>query len=122
MKAKAAKILALRHEIHQHPELSNREENTARLVSEYLQKLGIEVKMGVAHHGVIGLLKGGRAGPTIAVRADMDALPVTEDTPLSFRSTVRAHYLGQPAPQRYPSGGHAHRHSPFLQPRRSEHH
>jgi len=90
-----SQVLALRHEIHQHPELSNREENTARLVSEHLQKLGIEVKTGVARHGLIGLLKGGKAGPTIAVRADMDALPVAEDTPLPFRSTVRTRYLDQ---------------------------
>ncbi len=88
-------IVALRHHIHQYPELSNREEKTARLVAEYLTKLGLEVKTGVAHHGVIALLQGGKPGATIAVRADMDALPVTENTPLPFQSTVRANYLGQ---------------------------
>ena len=90
-----AEIVALRHQIHQNPELSNREEKTARLVAEHLKKLGLEVKTGVAHHGVVALLKGGKPGPVIAVRADMDALPVTEDTPLPFKSTVRATYLGQ---------------------------
>lgn len=88
-------IIDLRHRIHQDPELSNREEKTAALVAEHLRKLGFEVKTGIAHHGVIGLLRGGKPGPVIAVRADMDALPVTEDTALPFKSTVRATYLGQ---------------------------
>ena len=90
-----AEIVAMRHQIHQNPELSNREEKTARLVADHLRKLGLEVRTGVAHHGVIGLLKGGKPGPVVAVRADMDALPVAEDTPLPFKSTVRANYLGQ---------------------------
>ncbi|MCI0485562.1 MAG: amidohydrolase [Blastocatellia bacterium] len=90
-----AEIVALRQRIHQYPELSNREEKTARLVAEHLKKLGFEVQTGIAHHGVIAILKGGKPGPVIAVRADMDALPVTEDTPLPFKSTVRATYLGQ---------------------------
>jgi amidohydrolase len=90
-----AQITALRHQIHQYPELSNREEKTAGLVADHLKKLGLEVKTGIAHHGVVALLKGGRPGPTIAVRADMDALPVTEDTPLPFKSRVRASYMGQ---------------------------
>ncbi len=97
--AEAAKIepemVALRHQIHQNPELSNREEKTAALVAAYLRKLGLEVKTGVAHHGVVALLKGGKPGPVIAVRADMDALPVTEDTPYAFKSKVRTTYLGQ---------------------------
>ncbi len=90
-----SEIVALRHQIHQHPELSNREEKTASLVAEHLRKLGLEVKTGIARHGVIALLKGGKPGPTIAVRADMDALPVTEDSPFPFKSTVRTNYLGQ---------------------------
>lgn len=88
-------IIEIRHHIHQNPELSNREEKTAALVAAHLRKLGLEVQTGVAHHGVVALLKGGRPGPVIAVRADMDALPVTEDTPLPFKSKVRATYLGQ---------------------------
>jgi amidohydrolase len=90
-----AEITALRHQIHQYPELSNREEKTARLVAEHLKKLGFEVKTGIAHHGVVALLKGSRPGPIIAVRADMDALPVTEETSLPFKSKVRARYLNQ---------------------------
>jgi len=88
-------ITEIRHQIHQNPELSNREEKTAALVAEYLRKLGLEVRTGVARHGVVALLKGGRPGPVVAVRADMDALPVTEETNLPFASKVRATYLGQ---------------------------
>lgn len=91
----AAAIIELRHQIHQNPELGNREFETARLVANHLRALGMEVQTGVAHTGVIGLLRGGRPGPVVAVRADMDALPVTEDTPFSFKSLVRATYLGQ---------------------------
>lgn len=90
-----SEIIALRHQIHQNPELSNREEKTARLVADHLKKLGLEVRTGIAHHGVVALLKGGKPGPTIAVRADMDALPVTEDNPLPFKSKIRTTYLGQ---------------------------
>jgi amidohydrolase len=88
-------ITEIRHQIHQHPELSNREEKTAALVADYLRKLGLEVKTGVAHHGVVAVLKGGRPGGVVAVRADMDALPVTEETNLPFASKVRTTYLGQ---------------------------
>src|SRR5881628_1423469 len=88
-------VAGLRHRIHQNPELSNREEKTARLVADHLRKLGLEVRTGVAHHGVIGLLKGRKPWSVVAVRADMDALPVAEDTPFPFKSTVRANYLGQ---------------------------
>src|SRR5580693_6443587 len=88
-------IVEIRHDIHQHPELSNREERTSALVAAYLRKLGLDVKTGVAHYGVIAILKGGKPGPVIAVRADMDALPVTEQTSLPFKSTVRATYMGQ---------------------------
>lgn len=87
--------VAARHRIHQNPELSNREVQTAALVAAHLRSLGMEVRTGIAHTGVVGVLRGGRPGPTIAVRADMDALPVTEDTPYPFRSTVRTEYLGQ---------------------------
>ena len=91
----APQIVELRHRIHQNPELGNREVETAKLVAEHLRGLGLEVKTGVAHTGVVGLLVGGRPGPVVAVRADMDALPVTEDTPFDFKSTVRTTYLGQ---------------------------
>jgi len=88
-------VTEIRHQLHQNPELSNREEKTAALVADYLRKLGLEVRTGVAHHGVVALLKGGRPGPVVAVRADMDALPVTEQVNLPFTSKVRATYLGQ---------------------------
>ncbi len=88
-------LVEIRHTLHQHPELSNREEQTAALVADYLRKLGLEVQTGVAKHGVVALLKGGRPGPVVAVRADIDALPVTEETNLPFASKVRTTYLGQ---------------------------
>ena len=88
-------IIELRRRIHQYPELSNREEQTAALVANHLRKLGLSPKIGIAHHGVTTVLKGGKPGPTIAVRADMDALPVTEDTPFPFKSEVRTTFKGQ---------------------------
>jgi len=88
-------VTALRHQIHENPELSNREEKTAALVADYLRKLGLEVQTGVAHHGVIGVLKGGQPGPVVALRADMDALPVTESTDFAFASKVRTTFGGQ---------------------------
>ncbi len=89
-------IIELRHQIHENPELGNREFLTAALVAEHLRGLGFdEVTVDVAYTGVVGILIGGLPGDTVAVRADMDALPVTEDTPYSFASTVRTDYLGQ---------------------------
>ncbi|MFC1529857.1 M20 family metallopeptidase [Gemmatimonadota bacterium] len=85
-------IIEIRHQIHANPELGNREFETAALVAGHLTALGLEVKTGVAHTGVVGLLRGGRPGPVVAVRADMDALPVTEETDLPFRSTKRTTY------------------------------
>ena len=90
------RVTELRHRIHQHPELGNREFETARLVADHLTALGFDdVRTGVAHTGVVAVLRGGRPGPVIALRADMDALPVTEDTDLPFASTARATWLGQ---------------------------
>jgi amidohydrolase len=91
----APEMIAIRHHLHEHPELSNREFETAALVADRLRELGLEVSTGVARTGVVGILRGGRPGPVIAVRADMDALPVTEDTPYPFKSLVRTTYLGQ---------------------------
>lgn len=80
-------VVAWRRDIHAHPELSNREVRTAALVAKELRALGVdEVQTGVAHHGVVGLVRGKRAGPTVALRADMDALPVQEQTGLEFAS------------------------------------
>jgi amidohydrolase len=81
--------------LHQHPELSNREVRTAGVVAGHLQALGLKVHTGVAHTGVVGLLDTGRPGPVIALRADMDALPVTEEVDLPFASKSRATFNGQ---------------------------
>jgi len=88
-------VVAWRRDIHQHPELSNREVRTGKLVAEHLTRLGIEVKTGVAHTGVVGVLRGGKPGPVVALRADMDALPVTEQVDLPFKSTVTTEFNGQ---------------------------
>ena len=88
-------IIAWRRDIHQHPELSNREHRTATLVADHLRSLGIEVQTGVAHTGVVGILRGGKPGPVVLLRADMDALPVTETSDLPFTSTARAMFNGQ---------------------------
>ena len=89
----APRTIQMREQIHRYPELGNREFKTAEIVFEHLRSLGIEVTTEVAHTGVIGILNGGKPGPVVAVRADMDALPVTEDTDLSFKSEVRTDYL-----------------------------
>jgi len=86
-------IIDLRHQIHQYPELGNREFKTAKLVANHLRSLGIEVETDIAYTGVVGVLKGNNPGPVVAVRADMDALPVTEETDLPFKSTVKTTYL-----------------------------
>ncbi|HEX7181442.1 MAG TPA: amidohydrolase [Thermoanaerobaculia bacterium] len=91
----APQIVEVRHKIHQNPELGNQETETAKLVADHLRKLGLEVKTGVAKTGVVALLRGGRPGPVIAARADMDALPVVEQTDLPFRSTKKATWEGQ---------------------------
>ena len=90
-----AKVVAWRRDLHQHPELSNRETRTAGVVAAHLKSLGIEVTTGVAKTGVVGVLKGARPGPVVALRADMDALPVAEETTLPFKSTVRSTFAGQ---------------------------
>jgi amidohydrolase len=87
--------VAERQDMHKNPELSNRETRTGELVAKKLKALGIEVQTGIAHTGVVGILKGGKPGRTIAIRADMDALPVAEQTDYPFKSTVRTSYLGQ---------------------------
>lgn len=89
------KVVAWRHDIHQHPELSFQETRTAALVAAHLRTLGLEVHTGVGGNGVVGVLRGGRPGRVVALRADMDALPVTEQTSFSFKSTVRATFNGQ---------------------------
>ena len=75
-----------RRDFHLHPELSNREERTARIVAEELRRMGLQPQTGIAHHGVVAVIKGGKPGPRIALRADMDALPVAERTGLPYDS------------------------------------
>jgi amidohydrolase len=89
------KLIAIRHDLHRHPELGNRETRTAAVVARELRRLGLEVRTGVAKTGVVGILRGGRPGRVVAVRADMDALPVTEQTDLPFRSVETTTYLGR---------------------------
>ncbi|GAB3296693.1 M20 family metallopeptidase [Pseudidiomarina andamanensis] len=89
------KVIEWRRDLHQHPELSNREFRTAKVITEHLKTLGLEVQTGVAHTGVVGLLKGAKPGPTIALRADMDALPVTELTDVPFASKAISEYRGK---------------------------
>ena len=88
-------VIQWRRHLHQHPELSNREFNTSKLVAEQLRKLGLEVRTGIAKTGVVGILKGGQPGPVIGLRADMDALPVIERVDLPFKSLEKAEYNGQ---------------------------
>lgn len=89
------KAVEWRRDFHQHPELGNRELKTAEKVAAHLKQLGLEVQTGIAHTGVVGILKGGKPGPVVALRADMDALPVTERGDLPFKSNVVADYNGQ---------------------------
>jgi amidohydrolase len=102
------KVVSWRRDIHQHPELGNREVRTAKLVAAKLRELGIETKEGVAHTGVIGLLRGGKPGRVVALRADMDALPVTELVDVPFASKVRATYNGQEVGVMHACGHDAH--------------
>ena len=89
------KVIAWRHDIHEHPELGNREFRTSALVASHLKALGFEVQTGVAHTGVVALLKGGKPGPVVALRADMDALPVTEEVDLPYASKVKTTWAGK---------------------------
>ena len=91
----ADKVVRWRRDFHEHPELGNRETRTAKIVADHLRSFGIEVKANVAHTGVVGVLRGGKPGKVVALRADMDALPVTEQVNVPFASTVRTTYNGQ---------------------------
>ena len=101
-------VTAWRRDIHQHPELSNREVRTSALVAAELKKLGLEVHTGIAHTGVVGLLKGDLPGPRLAIRADMDALPVTEEVDLPFASKAKGEYRGKPTGVMHACGHDAH--------------
>ena len=103
-----ADVIDWRRDIHQNPELSNREFRTGALVAEHLSTLGMDVTTGVAHTGVVGVLRGSLPGPVVALRADMDALPVIEQTGLPFASTVTAEYDGNEVGVMHACGHDAH--------------
>ncbi|QPH41676.1 amidohydrolase [Pedobacter endophyticus] len=89
------KVITWRRDFHQHPELGNQEVRTSGIIAQHLKSLGIEVTTGVAKTGVVGILKGGKPGPVVALRADMDGLPVTERVDVPFASKVKTQYNGQ---------------------------
>jgi amidohydrolase len=90
-----SQVVAWRRDFHEHPELGNHEFRTSAIIARHLQSLGLEVKTGIATTGVVGILKGAKPGPVVALRADMDALPVTERTPVPFASKVKTMYNGK---------------------------
>jgi len=101
-------VIACRRDIHQHPELGNREVRTSKLIADKLKSLGIEVRTPVAHTGVVGTLRGGKPGRTVALRADMDALPVVEQVDVPFKSTARTTYNGHDVGVMHACGHDAH--------------
>ncbi|MDP2116701.1 MAG: amidohydrolase [Brevundimonas sp.] len=101
-------VVAWRRDLHANPELGFAETRTAALVAEHLRGLGMEVRTEVAKTGVVGILRGGRPGPTVALRADMDALPVLEATGLPFASTATGTYMGNTVPVAHACGHDAH--------------
>jgi len=103
-----SKVIEWRRHFHQYPELSNREFKTAEKIAGHLTNLGLEVQTGVAHTGVVGLLKSDRPGPVVALRADIDALPVTERADVLFASKVRAVYNGHDVGVMHACGHDAH--------------
>ncbi|MET0244958.1 MAG: amidohydrolase [Flavitalea sp.] len=109
-KAKAIlpKLIEWRRYLHEHPELSNREVKTGEYIAAHLKSLGLDVKTGVAKTGVVAILKGGKPGPVIALRADMDALPVKERVDVPYKSLVTADYLGQTVPVMHACGHDTH--------------
>jgi amidohydrolase len=103
-----AQVIQWRRHIHQYPELSNREFETAKYIENYMRSLGLEVQTGVAITGVVALLDSGKPGPTVALRADMDALPVKEENDLPFKSTVIGELEGNPVPVMHACGHDTH--------------
>src|SRR5260221_6658632 len=103
-----SKVVAWRRDLHAHPELGNREFRTSKIVADHLRALGIEVREKVAHTGVVGLLKGGLPGPVVALRADIDALPVTEEVDVPFASKVKTEWSGQQCGVMHACGHDAH--------------
>ena len=107
-KAVQQKVVAWRRDFHQHPELSNREQRTAAKVAEHLRALGLKPRTGIAHHGVVAIIEGGKPGPKVALRADMDALPVTEQVDVPFASRATATFRGETVGVMHACGHDAH--------------
>jgi amidohydrolase len=107
-RAVQADVVAWRRDFHQHPELSNREQRTAAQVAKALRAMGLKPRTGIAQHGVVAIIEGGRPGPKIALRADMDALPVTEQTGLPYASKVTTTFNGQTTGVMHACGHDAH--------------
>lgn len=108
LKATESKLIEWRRHLHQHPELSNHEVETARFVADRLREMGLEPRTGVARNGVVAIIKGGRPGPVVALRADMDALPVKEEVDVPFKSTATSTYEGKPVGVMHACGHDAH--------------
>ena len=108
LRATESKLIEWRRHLHQHPELSNREVETARFVADRLREMGLSPRTGVARHGVVAVIEGGQPGPVVALRADMDALPVTEEVDLSFRSRATGTYEGKTVGVMHACGHDAH--------------
>lgn len=102
------KVIAWRHDFHEHPELGNREFRTSEIIAKHLKSLGMEVQTKVGVTGVVGILKGGKPGPVVALRADMDALPIIENNDLPFKSTVKTMYNGKETGVMHACGHDAH--------------
>ena len=102
------KVIDWRRHLHQNPELSNREFETSKYIERHLKSLGLEVKTGVAHTGLVAVLEGGKPGPVVALRADMDALPVKERVDLPFASKATGEYLGKEVPVMHACGHDTH--------------
>ena len=103
-----SKVIEWRRDFHQNPELSNREFKTAEKIAAHLRSLGLEVQTGIAHTGVVGLLKGNNPGKVLALRADIDALPVPERADLPFKSTAKGTFRGEEVPVMHACGHDTH--------------
>ena len=103
-----ANVIEWRHHLHEHPELSNREYNTAEYIAAHLKSLGLEVQTGVAKTGVVAILRGGKPGPVVALRADIDALPVPERAPIPWASKAIGEYNGAEVPVMHACGHDTH--------------
>ncbi len=103
-----ARVVEWRRDFHRNPELANREFRTSAKVAEHLRAIGLEVRTGMAHTGVVAVIEGALPGPTILLRADMDALPVTEQTDVPFKSTATAEFRGRPVGVMHACGHDAH--------------